>query len=104
FTAPDGTPRLATTGDGYDGTVRVWDPAKGTQVGEPLTGHAGEVNAVALFSAPDGTPRLATGSSDRTVRVWDPATQDGPPPTGHTDGVRATAVFTAPDGTPRLAT
>ncbi|MFB7128268.1 hypothetical protein, partial [Kitasatospora sp. NPDC056273] len=72
FTAPDGSPRLATTGD--DGTVRIWDPATGAQVGDPLTGHTGDVNAVAVFTAPDGSPRLATTGDDGTVRIWDPAT------------------------------
>ncbi|MFB6668264.1 WD40 repeat domain-containing protein [Streptomyces parvus] len=67
-----------------------------------LTGHAGWVNAVAVFTSPDGTPRLATGGRDGTVRIWNPATgtQEGPPFTGHTRGVLAVAVFTAPDGTP----
>ncbi|MFD3473020.1 AAA family ATPase [Streptomyces sp. NPDC058682] len=104
FTAPDGTPRLATGGE--DGTVRIWDPATGTQQGEPLTGHTGGVYAVAVFTAPDGTPRLATGGEDGTVRIWDPATgtQQGRSLTSHTGGVWALAVFTAPDGTPRLAT
>ncbi|MFG2906149.1 hypothetical protein ACGF13_13915 [Kitasatospora sp. NPDC048286] len=105
FTAPDGTPHLAT--GGADGTVRIWNPATGTQQGQPLTGHDGGVGAVAVFTAPDGTPRLATGGiNDGTVRIWNPATgtQDGAPLTGHDDEVRAVAVFTAPNGTPRLAT
>ncbi|WP_308295765.1 AAA family ATPase [Streptomyces spororaveus] len=104
FTAPDGTVRLATAGE--DRTVRVWDPATGTQVGEPLTAHTGGVNAVAAFTAADGTPRLATAGGDGTVRVWDPGTgtQVGEPLTGHTDRVTAVTAFTAPDGTPRLAT
>ncbi|GAA2815562.1 hypothetical protein GCM10010441_45240 [Kitasatospora paracochleata] len=104
FTAPDGTPRLASAGN--DGTVRIWDPATGAQVGEPLTGHDDWVNAVAVFTAPDGTPHLATGGDDGTVRIWDPATgaQVGEPLTGHDGRVNAVAVFTAPDGTPHLAT
>ncbi|MFD0399940.1 AAA family ATPase, partial [Kitasatospora sp. NPDC127121] len=105
FTAPDGTPRLAT--GGHDKTVRIWNPATGTQDGEPLTGHTGEVRAVVVFTAPDCTPRLATSDSiDGTVRIWNPATrtQDGELLTGHTRGANALAVFTAPDGTPRLAT
>ncbi|MFC5661498.1 hypothetical protein ACFP3U_00725 [Kitasatospora misakiensis] len=112
FAAPDGTPRLAT--GGVDRSVRIWDPATGSQTGEPLTGHTNVVNAVAVFAAPDGTPRLATGGVDGTVRIWDPATgsQAGEPLTGHTRefdishirGVRAVAVFAAPDGTARLAT
>ncbi|MFB7676580.1 AAA family ATPase [Kitasatospora purpeofusca] len=71
-----------------------------------LTGHDGEVLAVAVFTAPDRTPRLVTGGNDGTVRIWNPATgaQEGEPLTGHDGGVNAVAVFTAPDGTPRLAT
>jgi len=63
-----------------------------------LTGHTGEVAAVAW--SPDGT-RLATASSDG-VRLWDPTTgHQLATLTGHTDGVRAVAW--SPDGT-RLAT
>ncbi|MFE2584012.1 hypothetical protein [Streptomyces sp. NPDC059378] len=103
FTAADGTPRLASAGD--DRTVRIWNPATGTQDGEALTGHTDSVNAVAVFTAADGTPRLASASDDKTVRIWNPATgtQDGEALTGHTSWVRAVAVFTAADGTPRLA-
>ncbi|MEU5979231.1 AAA family ATPase [Streptomyces sp. NPDC047315] len=104
FTAADGTPRLASGGD--DMTVRIWNPATGTQDGQPLTGHTDGVTAVAVFTAADGTPRLATGSHDKTVRIWNPTTrtQDGQPLTGHTDWVRAVAAFAAADGTARLAT
>ncbi|MER7673144.1 hypothetical protein ABTY61_32445 [Kitasatospora sp. NPDC096128] len=100
FTAADGTARLATGSS--DLTVRIWDPATGTEVGRPLTGHTGRVWAVAVFTAADGTARLATGSSDLTVRIWDPATgtEVGRPLTGHTGRVWAVAVFTAADGTP----
>ncbi|MEU6633326.1 hypothetical protein ABZ905_34305 [Streptomyces parvus] len=59
-------PRLAT--GGHDGTVRIWNPATGTQEGPPLTGHTRGVLAVAVFTAPDGTPRLAT-SDYKTVRM-----------------------------------
>ena len=38
---PDGTPVVVSGGD--DGTVRVWRLADGTPVGEPITGHTGEV-------------------------------------------------------------
>ena len=93
---PDGRVLLATGGD--DGTVRLWDPATGTPVGDPLTGHTGRVSSVAFGRLPDGRVLLATGSHDHTVRLWDPATGTpvGDPLTGHTaevscGGVRAAA-------------
>lgn len=56
----------------------------------PLTGHARNVNSVA-FSPDGGT--LASGSSDKTIRLWDVRTRRrlGPPLTGHTDAVRSVA-------------
>jgi len=65
--APDGS-WLAS--GGRDGTVRLWDVATG-QVRVSLSGHAGQVTAVAV--APDGS-WLATGGEDGTVRIWDTAT------------------------------
>ena len=53
--------------------MRVWDLATGTPVGDPLTGHDGPVNAVAVGEL-DGRPMVISGSDDRTVRVWDLAT------------------------------
>ncbi|MFE2309952.1 AAA family ATPase, partial [Streptomyces sp. NPDC059411] len=52
FTAPDGTPRLATAGS--DKTVRIWNPATGTQEGEPLTGHFSTVMSYTADSAAEG--------------------------------------------------
>ncbi|MFH8419344.1 AAA family ATPase, partial [Streptomyces collinus] len=94
FTAKDGSPRLATGSN--DRTVRIWNPATGTQDGEPLTGHTSAILAMAVFTAEDGSPRLATGGDDGTVRIWNPATgtQDGEPLTGHTSAILAMAVFT----------
>ena len=53
--------------------VRVWDLATGEQVGEPLTGNAHPVLAVAT-GVVDGRPVAVAGGEDRAVRVWDLAT------------------------------
>ena len=49
--------------------VRLWDPATGAQVGEPLTGHTSGVFSIA-FSPERGPAGLA--GWDKTVRMWDP--------------------------------
>ncbi len=74
LTGPDGQTLLATASN--DTTVRVWDPDTGRQVGEPLRGHTGGVQAVTSFTTGGGRVLLATASTDKTVRVWDPATGD----------------------------
>jgi len=77
-----GQPVLAT--GGYDGTVRLWDPAAAAPLGPPLTGHAGPV-LWGCWEPTAGRPVLATGGRDGTVRLWDPAAAAplGPPLTGH---------------------
>ena len=94
----DGRPVIISGGD--DGTVRVWDLATGTPVGDPFTGHDGPVRAVAVTEL-DGRPVVISGSDDGTVRVWDLATGTpvGDPFTGHDGPVRAVAV-TELDGRP----
>ena len=87
----DGRPVVISGSD--DRTVRVWDSAIGTSVGDPFTGHDGWVRAVTVAEL-DGRPVVISGSDDRTVRVWDLAT--GTPVsgqfTGHNDWVRAVTV------------
>ena len=86
--------------------MRVWRLADGAPVGEPLTGHAGAVNAVAVGALPDGTPVIVSGSgdyrrgqTDTTVRVWRLAdgAPVGEPLTGHPGPVNAVAVGALPD-------
>jgi WD40 repeat protein len=73
-------------------TVRVWDPATGGPIGQPLTGHTSFVKSVATAQL-DGRPVIVSGSDDKTVRVWDLATGApiGQPFTGHTSFVKSVA-------------
>jgi WD40 repeat protein len=103
---PDGTP-VIVSGGGYggsygDGTVRVWRLADGTPVGQPLTGHTGGVDAVAVGALRDGTPVIVSGGEDGTVRRWrlEDGRPLGEPLRGHTGWVWALAVGVLPDGTP----
>ena len=48
----------------------MWDLESGEPVLGPLTGHDGEVKAVAVGER-HGRPVIVSGSDDRTVRVWD---------------------------------
>ncbi len=103
FAGPDGRAQLAS--GGADGSVRVWDPATGQQVGAPLTGHPGGVWAVTRLSGLGGRLLLASGGADGSVRVWDPATgrQVGAPLAGHPGPVRAVVGFDGPGGRMLLA-
>ncbi|MFE1592363.1 AAA family ATPase, partial [Nocardia sp. NPDC058705] len=67
--------------------------------------HTSDVYAVSAVAFPDGRILLATGSSDDTVRLWDPVTghPHGTPLTGHTDRVSAVAAVVLPDGRTLLA-
>jgi WD40 repeat protein len=52
----------------YDGTAQLWNPADGSPIGAPLSGHTGKVTAVAF--SPEGR-YFATGSADHEVRLWE---------------------------------
>ncbi len=74
------------------GTVRLWDPATGAPVGDPLRGHTSKVCSVAFGADTEHRRLLASGGYDKTVRLWDPTS---PAPVGdplrHTDWVCAVA-------------
>src|SRR5262249_19606414 len=54
-----------------DGTARLWDVEKGSELRNINGGHVGPVTALAL--SPDGQ-RLATAAGDKTIDVWDVST------------------------------
>jgi WD40 repeat protein len=64
--------RVVVVSGGTDCTVRIWDLARGTAVGEPLRGHQLGVQAVALGKF-NGRMVAVSGGEDGTVRVWDAA-------------------------------
>ncbi|MEV5556352.1 WD40 repeat domain-containing protein [Nonomuraea wenchangensis] len=83
---------LATTSS--DRTVRVWDPATGTQI-HALIGHTAEVTAICAFTIA-GLTVLATSSMDKTIRIWDPASGANLRTyKGHTYGVTGLCTLTA---------
>ncbi|GAA98363.1 uncharacterized protein L969DRAFT_85645 [Mixia osmundae IAM 14324] len=63
--------RFLATGS-HDNTVRIWSPATGKQVGEPLRGHSKWITSLAwepLHLSGEGV-RLASSSKDSTVKIW----------------------------------
>jgi WD40 repeat protein len=58
---------------GTDGTVRIWDLARGTVRGEPLRGHLHAVRALEVGEFSGRTVAIS-GGEDGSVRIWDAAT------------------------------
>jgi WD40 repeat protein len=69
----DGRVLLASSGD--DRTVRLWNPATGQPVGDPMRGHDGSVLALTPITLADGQVLLASAGDDQTIRLWNPATR-----------------------------
>ncbi len=86
--------RIVLASASSDRTVRLWDPATGEPLCDPLRGHKSWVNGVA-FGTVGGRTVLASASSDHTVRLWDPATgQPQGDPLGHWSAVNGVAFGT----------
>ena len=67
--ALSGDGRVVSTGSRTsDCLVRIWDAQNGRPLLEPLAGHRRYIHALAL--SPNGDV-LASGSSDRSIRLWD---------------------------------
>ena len=86
---PDGRRLLLNEGGNSVWVLDTEGPGRAIE----LIGHAGEVNAAALF--PDGL-RAVTGSDDRTVKLWDTTT--GRELLSLPQSRAVTAVAVAPDG------
>ena len=66
--------RTVVVSGSSDQTVRVWDAATGTPVGDPFTGHTGCGETRWRSGSWTGAPWWSPAASDETVRVWDAAT------------------------------
>jgi WD40 repeat protein len=60
-------PDIRLVSGGYNGQVGIWDPETGKEQVLPKL-HTDQVNSVAV--SPDGK-RIATGSSDKSIVLWD---------------------------------
>jgi KAP family P-loop domain/WD domain, G-beta repeat len=91
----DGAPAVATGGERG---INLWSMSTLRPVGSPLTGHDGNVRALAAGQAGSATV-LVSGGDDGSIRVW--AMPRGEPVhaplTGHTGTVRALALIDSGD-------
>ncbi len=57
---------IASTSNGYDERVRVWNASTGQNI-LSYTGHSSKVRTIAW--SPDGK-HIASGGDDSTVQIW----------------------------------
>ena len=82
--------RTIVSGSG-DRTIRLWDVASRSPIGEPLYGHEDMVMSVAVSQ--EGR-MVVSGSDDKTIRLWDAESGSafGEPLRGHNGGVKSVAI------------
>jgi WD40 repeat protein len=99
----DGTVLAASVAS--DGSISLWDPARGERLSTFASGHAGPVRSITGLRRRDGVGLLATGGQDRTIRLWDPTTGEsvGTPLTESCNTVHAMTAVTTPTGEALLA-
>jgi len=68
--SPDGKLLVASGNEFFKHTISIFE-MPGASLVRQLTGHKGQINALAF--TPDGK-QLVSGSSDRTIRIWDMVT------------------------------
>jgi WD40 repeat protein len=92
--SPDGRTLASAS---RDGTIRLWEVASGSPLGQPRQAHADGVLSLAF--SPDGRT-LASSGADKVVRLWAVSERElqlqGPPLVGHLGLVHA--VTFSPDG------
>ena len=78
---PVGTGRIVlatSTGCEGDDVVRLWDPATGEPVAEPLLDHGGWIRAMHALPVAEGIARLVTAhcydDEDTAIYIWDAGT------------------------------
>jgi len=96
--SPDGACIISGS---YDNTIRRWDAASGTAIGEPLQGHTKDTLATSHRS--HSPPVVLTSSLDLMTKLFDATlgTVIGEPLQGHTRTV--TSVAFSPDGASVIA-
>ncbi|WP_327001105.1 hypothetical protein OHA72_39080 [Dactylosporangium sp. NBC_01737] len=104
FVLPDGRRLLASAGN--DATIRLWNTATATPVGNPVTGHTGSIPCLAALPTRSGRVLLISAGQAGDLRVWDALS--GLPATGMApiegDGpVAAVCGWEEADGAVRVA-